>query len=63
MRIQFGFPGAVSPKDIGTGSDPRKMAMGLYAFEANLVSKRGPKQTEWSAFPVPHGDELALVRM
>jgi hypothetical protein len=37
MVITFELPDAVSPKELGTGRDPRALAMGLYGFETTLI--------------------------
>ncbi|NIO29781.1 MAG: hypothetical protein GTO29_14650 [Candidatus Latescibacteria bacterium] len=37
MIISFEFPDAVAPSEIGSGTDTRMLAMGIYSFEAQLV--------------------------
>lgn len=39
MVISFELPDAVSPKELGTGRDPRRLAIGLYSFETRLVDR------------------------
>lgn len=40
MVVTFEFPDAISPRDIGEGRDPRKLAMGIYSFESHLVAAK-----------------------
>jgi hypothetical protein len=42
LELLFEFPDAISPKELGISHDSRKLCMGLYRFEANLVSYNDP---------------------